>query len=123
MQAAGGATQTFTVSMLGSNSDFPLSGGLIQIRLSLNTVITRIRFDKLANSNTGAFNYSLQDTQGSPNVLATFSGANAGAALNVDSGALYIRNSSDAIRTLQLIDVTNRGIFTNVQLTIDYMGG
>ena len=119
----GGQTETFSVSMLGTNSDFPSGGGLTQIRLPLNTVITRIRFNKTANSNTGAYNYNLQDTQGSPNTLANFTGVSAGAAVNFDLGPLYIRNSSDAIRTLQLIDVQNRGIFTNVQLLIDYIGG
>jgi len=119
----GGITQTFTASMLGTNSDFPSGGGLTQVRLPLNTVITRIRLNKTANSNTGAYNYNLQDTQGSPNTLQNFTGVSAGPAINFDSGPIYIRNSSDAIRTLQLIDVQNRGIFTNVQLLIDYIGG
>jgi len=125
MVSYGGTMEPITVSFVYVNSDFPNSGNMAQLQLPLNTVITRIRLNKTANSNTGAYNYSMQDTQGSPNVLATFSGANAGVAINFDSGPLYIRNSSDLIRRLQLIDVTGRGgaLFNNVQLLVDYIGG
>jgi hypothetical protein len=121
---SGGIAQTFTTNFIGANNqELPISGSNLQLRLPRNANITRIRINKPANSSTGAYNYSIQSTDATPVVYATFSGANAGSAISIDTDE-WIPLLSDTARTIELIDNEPRsGAFTGVIVGIDYIGG
>lgn len=136
-----GTLKTRSTSCLGANSDFPATAaGHFEIRLPLNAAIVQTRFWKPAGSgNTGAFQYTLQTTEGSPTVIAggaatPMAGANAGTAIPLyttygAAGSTLATSTpfvmtTDAARTLNLVDSSGAraGPFTGVFCVIDYIG-
>lgn len=130
----GGQTNVKTVSCVGANSDFPASGGSFQFRLPMNAMVTQIRYWKPGGGgNSGAFQYTLQTTEGTPTVLAggaatPMAGANAGTLLPASSMYVTTPNflmTTDAARTIALIDTLGggrTGTFTGLNCLIDYIG-
>ena len=69
------------------------------------------------------YNYSIQSTDATPVVYATFSGASAAAAISIDTDE-WIPLVTDTARTIELIDNQNRTTnFTGIIVAIDYIGG
>jgi hypothetical protein len=121
---SGGIAQTFTTNFIGAvNQELPNNGGNLQLRLPRNANLTRIRINKPANGLTAAYSYSIQSTDATPVVYATFSGPTAAAAISIDLD-VWIPLTSDTARTIELIDKQPRtGNFTGVIVAIDYVGG
>jgi hypothetical protein len=125
--SSGGQTEVQVISFVSANSDWPFSGGQFQIRLPLNAMITRIRYwNPLGSSAGGAYNYSIQTTEGTPTVLATISGSNASTPVPASAMVTVTPNfvmTTDAARTIQVIDTASRtGIFTGLYCLVDYIG-
>ncbi|MEO7205662.1 MAG: hypothetical protein ABI145_02480 [Steroidobacteraceae bacterium] len=126
----GATTHVKTVSILGANSDWPAGGGILEFRFPLNAMITQVRFFKPANGNSGAFQYTLETTEATPTVLAggaatPMAGANAGLAIPIYTTTPNFVMSSDAMRTIKLVDTLGggrSGIFTGLYCLVDYIG-
>lgn len=125
--ASTASTKTKTVACVSANSDWPFNGGNFQIRLPLNAMVTQIRWWlPVASSGSGAYNYSIQTTEGTPTVLGTVSGSNS--ATPVPASSLYSVTpnfvmTSDAARTIEILDtITRTTPFTNFYCLIDYIG-
>lgn len=134
-KSTAGQTNVKTVSCLGANGDFPFTSGKFAIRLPLNAMITSIRYWNPSGSSAGgAYQYTIQTEEAVPTVLAGgagtgMSGTNASIPLAVTSA--YVVNSvslpfemtTDAQRTIDIIDTQNRsGVFTGPRCLIDYIG-
>lgn len=120
-----GVTTAKTVNFVGTNSDGPTAGGNIQRKLPMNAVLKSWTWNKVGNANSGAFSFSAQTIEGTPTVLSTFSGAAAGAAANPASTALNFWMTSDAQRTLQVVDTQAGGRanpFTGYVAVVTYEG-
>lgn len=102
-----GLTTSKWVNMVDANSKLPGGGANVQRKLPPNSVIQSVYLNKSASADTGPYSWTLQTTETTPTVLAVFSGANAGLAINQTVGA-SLTLDTDAKRTLQLIDTQNR---------------
>lgn len=134
--ATSGETNTKTVSCVGANSDFPIAGGKVTIRLPLNAVVTRIRYWNPTGSGAGgAYQYTFQTEEATPTVLAggaatPMAGANASTPLaitsmySVTTGTLPFQMTTDLARTIDVLDTLPRpsGIFTGPKCLIEYIG-
>jgi hypothetical protein len=125
--SCGGQTETQVISFVGTNSDWPINSGILTFRLPLNAMITRVRYWNPAGSGAGgAYNYSIQTTEGTPTVLATISGANASTPVAASAMTSVTPNfvmTTDLARTVQVIDTAGRaGIFTGLYCLVDYIG-
>lgn len=116
-----GIATPWSCNFTGPNSSLPFSGGNVQRTLPLNSVITSVYLSKAADAQAGAFNFTLQTTDPTPVVVANFSGANAGLAMNfISTQAFYL--GSDTSRTLTLVDTQNRGPVNNAVFVVEYSG-
>lgn len=126
-KSLGGQTDVKTTSCVGANSDWPYNGGNLQIRFPLNAMITRIRWWlPTASGGSGAYNYSIQTTEGTPTVLGTVSGSDSSTPVPASSMYTVTPNfvmTTDAARTIEILDTISRAsIFTNFYCLIDYIG-
>lgn len=123
----GGQTDTKVISFVFANSDWPVNGGNFKIRLPLNAMITRIRYwNPLGSTVGGAYNYSIQTTEGTPTVLLTVNGADSSVPVAANAMVTATPNfvmTTDASRTIEVIDNQPRaGIFTRMFCLVDYIG-
>jgi hypothetical protein len=119
-------TQTKVVNFLGSNSDAPTLNGNIQRKLPPNCLIKSVLWNKQANADTGAYSFTMQTIEGTPTVLSTFAGGAAGSAANPAETAVNFWTTSDAQRTLQMVDGVGSGGrttgFHNYVAAVTYVG-
>lgn len=130
----GGQTDSKVTSCVGTNSDWPFSGGSFELRLPLNAMITRVRYWNPGGSGAGgAYQYTIQTLEATPTILAggpasPMSGSNASTPLPVTSMYVTTPNfvmTSDAARTIIIQDTLTlgrTGIFTGMYCLIDYIG-
>lgn len=126
-RSCGGQTETQIVSFVSANSDWPSAGGNFQIRLPLNAMITRIRYWNPGGvPSAGAYNYSIQTTEGTPTVLMTVSGGDASVPVPASAMVTATPNfvmPDDASRTIEIVDNQPRAnIFTGMYCLVDYIG-
>jgi hypothetical protein len=133
-QASGMYTEIKSVQMVGAASNWPTANGTLSFRIPLGATPTQFRFWKLANSNTGAFQFILQQGITSPVTIGggtgtPMAGSNAGAAIPVyvvsflGSGATPLTCNTDDSRTFSIVDQANRSsLFFQIFSLLDYIG-
>lgn len=127
-QSCGGQTETQTIALVSSNSDWPFNGGSFQIRLPLNAMIKSIKYWNPAGTVTGAYNYLIQTTEAIPTVLLTVAGASGATPVPFASAIVTASTfnwimTTDQQRTIQIIDTQTRtSAFTNMYCILEYIG-
>lgn len=118
-----GTATTKTVNFVGANSDAPLNGGNIQRKLPINAVARSVLWNKQGNALSGTFGFNMQSIEATPTVLSSFAGANAGTAANPAATPVNFWMTTDAQRTIQLLETAGRtSPFTGYIATVTYDG-
>lgn len=119
-------SQPKVANFLGANTDAPTVNGNIQRKLPPNCLLKSVLWNKQANTQTGAYSFTMQTIEGSPTVLSTFAGGAAGSAANPAETALNFWCLTDAQRTLQMVDGVGAGgrttTFTGYAALVTYIG-
>jgi hypothetical protein len=134
--AGKGACQPKSVSCLGAQSNWPISGGALTWRFPLNAAILQNYWWKAAgSSNTGSYSYTFQTTEATPTVLGgPYTGTASSSAIARQTA--YGANGSvlatttpfvmttDLARTIQIVDNASRsGAFgSGIFCEIEYIG-
>jgi hypothetical protein len=133
-EASGMYTGIKAMQMVGASSNWPTSNGLISFRIPLGAVPSQFRFFKLANGNSGAFQFILQQGITSPVTIGggsatPMAGSNAALAIPVyivpflGSGATPLSCTTDDSRTFSIVEQVGRtGLFTGIYAFLDYFG-
>ena len=125
------------VSLVGTNSDWPGSGGKTTFRLPLHAIIVEFLFFKAAGGAAGAFQYTVQTQEATPTVLAggaatPLAGTNSSLAITpyvlnptTTPALCFDVGTSDLARTIDIIDTLGggrSGSMTAFRCLLSYIG-
>ena len=113
-------------SIINNDGQLPANGGSIEVQFPQGALALSVTINIPASSAAGAFSYTLQTTESTPTVLATITGANAGAALaetiSLTPGPFFMGTLAQA--QLKLTDTETRTTSVTVNaLLLNYVGG
>lgn len=119
----GGLGRIRQASLVGPFTDLPGGAQTYWFQFPLNAILVGLIFDKDTTvGDANPYAYTIQTNEVTPTVIATFSGSNWNNAAHLDTyapstgfagglaaaGRLWFRMTSDAMRTIQVIDTQNR---------------
>jgi len=135
--SCGGQPKVRRVSLVGTNSDWPGSGGKTTFRLPIHAVIVELLFFKASGGAAGAFQYTIQTQEATPTVLAggaatPMAGSNSSLAItpyllnpSTTPSLCFDVGTSDLARTIDIIDTLGggrSGTMTAFRCLLSYIG-